>query len=231
MISNSIHRGGGKIISTDPYYYSNVTLLLHMDGGSGTNFIDDGPKNYEITSGGAAMTNFGIFGGSCANTIQGDGSIRLNTYDPVNFGTGDFTFECWFYNIGNNAARPIISSGPNGLLILFVYNSGVDKHVMYFGSYGVFQVQCTVGNVAPYAWYHLAVTRQNNVWRLFINGILDTSVTNSSNLSGTYGLWVAADPAGGYYQFSGYIDELRITKGFSRYNSNFTVPTQAFSPP
>jgi hypothetical protein len=62
---------------------------------------------------------------------------------------------------------------------------------------------------------------------LFINGTLvggPTTVT--TDLTGQYIC------VGGYYNTSflwnGYIQDLRITKGYARYTSNFTAPTAAF---
>jgi hypothetical protein len=39
------------------------------------------------------------------------------------------------------------------------------------------------------------------------------------------------DTEGTASYFSGYIDELRITKGVARYTANFTPPTAAFPNP
>jgi hypothetical protein len=61
--------------------------------------------------------------------------------------------------------------------------------------------------------------------RLFINGVLATSVTDSTN----YGQGIASigGDAANAWSWNGYLDDLRITKGIARYTANFTPPTAA----
>ncbi len=75
---------------------------------------------------------------------------------------------------------------------------------------------------------YIAVTRASGAVKLFVNGTSVASGTgNTANLSGQFIC------IGGYYStaylYNGYIDDLRITKGFARYTANFTAPTSALS--
>lgn len=78
--------------------------------------------------------------------------------------------------------------------------------------------------------HHVALTRTGSVLRLFLNGanIAETTLLTSHT-------WTTAAPAtvcvGGQfntrlatYDLDGYVDNVRITKGVSRYTANFTPP-------
>ena len=64
--------------------------------------------------------------------------------------------------------------------------------------------------------------------RIFVDGVQQgTTQTNSTayNLSVTS---TTIGSQGSSYVMTGYIDDLRITRGYARYTANFTPPTTAF---
>jgi hypothetical protein len=42
-------------------------------------------------------------------------------------------------------------------------------------------------------------------------------------------LWIGHNCTGGGYELNGFMDEIRISKGDSRWTSNFTPPTAPYS--
>ena len=77
-------------------------------------------------------------------------------------------------------------------------------------------------------WYHVAVSRTGSSLQLFVNGVVDAVATNTAALGDSSNVAkIGAEPAASQY-FSGYIDDLRITKGAGRYTANFAPPVAAF---
>ncbi|MNL45546.1 hypothetical protein D3C87_1682020 [compost metagenome] len=70
------------------------------------------------------------------------------------------------------------------------------------------------------------MTRSGDVYRYFIDGVLQATTTASGNMDNGAAISYAIGTRNG--TFKGYIDELRITKGVARYTTNFTVPTLPF---
>lgn len=76
----------------------------------------------------------------------------------------------------------------------------------------------------------MAVTRENGVYRHFINGQIVTSTALAYNLE--YQVNVAGRGlrfGNGFFGFSGIISEYRATIGHARYTSNFTPQSQPFA--
>jgi hypothetical protein len=75
-------------------------------------------------------------------------------------------------------------------------------------------------------WTHIAFVRSGTTLTCFLNGVsVGTTTTASSIGSASAGSYIGSSQSGNYW--FGYIDDLRVTKGYARYTSNFTPPTAA----
>lgn len=76
-------------------------------------------------------------------------------------------------------------------------------------------------------WWAGAVSVQSNLMRVFINGSLAASGTFNPRNTHSSGVKIG-DNRDNVASFSGYIDEVRITRTVARYTSNYTVSPVAF---
>lgn len=210
--------------------YANVSLHLPFNGPAGsTSFFDRSPtpKTVTVTGQVALSAAQSKFNGTSALF---DGSVDyLTLTDNVafEFGAGDFTVELWCYpqaggasfqyligkyGITNNQRSWSLMITDTGALQANLSTNGTSADIAITTSYAMSQNQ----------WHHLALSRQGSSIRLFANGILVGSATNAAALfDGTSPLTIGYTDTSAWY-FSGYIDDLRITKGVARYTSNFT---------
>ena len=211
----------------DPFF-ANVSLLLHMDGTNGSNtFTDSGPNALTVTAVGNAQvsTTQSKYGGA-SGAFDGAGDyLSPSSSTPFNFGTGDFTIEAWIYptSLSTPQFQTILGGGQSN----FIFNcNNQNLEVGLFYSAGI--AITTNSPLSNNTWTHVAVSRSGTSLKLFVNGVLGATATNSTNIS------YASTPRIGsstystnFAYFQGYIDDLRITK-YARYTSNFTPPTSAF---
>lgn len=84
-------------------------------------------------------------------------------------------------------------------------------------------------------WYHLAVVRQNGYIKIYINGILDatSSISDNQNIIDYTNNLVIGNGNGLLLGkgFNGLIEEVRFSKGITRYTSNFTPRTTPYNTP
>jgi hypothetical protein len=202
------------------------------------------------------FTNAGIYDATSKNDLETVGNAQITTaqskwggssmyfdgtsdalYIPANpdfaFGTGDFTVECWIYTSETTAdtfyRRIYMTDGPTGNVsgnfqIALVPTTGYVN--LWDGTLDLIGTS----NVCNGAWHHIAATRSGTILRLFVDGVQQASTTYSVSVSPNSG---KPRPYIGTFNgssgdFNGYIQDMRVTKGYARYTANFTPPTAAF---
>ena len=206
---------------------ANTSLLLNYTNGG---IIDNAMLNDSETMGGAKIsTTQSKFGGS-SMAFDGTGDYLTVPSTPnLAFG-GNFTVETWLYltsaPTGSNAMY--VCDFRNGSTSNFgfgvIASGGNTKPYMFVGS-GPIEVTCAT-SLSLNTWYHIAMVRSGSTVTYYLNGVSDGTMTTSFS-QGATGMTIGARYTGASEYVAGYIDDLRITKGYARYTANFTPPTAA----
>lgn len=211
---------------TDDPYYTNVSLLLHMNGSNNsTTFTDSGPSAATVTASGDAKisTAQSKFGGA-SGAFDGSGDYLSCTLGAI--GANDFTIETWVRMSSFANYRMLYETRTSdGDTAGFVW--GVNASGQLFVYLGGFVI--TTGTLTANTWSHVALTRASGTWRTFVDGALQAGTySNSASFTRT-AVRIGMDWAS-LYGTNGYLDDFRITNGVARYTASFTAPTTALLP-
>ena len=225
--------------TTGDVYFPQTKLLLPFDGANGVQVTSDlSNRNATVAmnanaSISTAQSKFG--GSSCYFDGTGDSVSISDTYWNTAINSGDFTIELWVrftvdeisYFLTNRPSgsgnmgwglQRYASSNLQGQIILWRRDSSGWQYINYS--------QGTRTTISEDTWYHVAVTRNSNTWKLFLNGTVEDTVTNSNSIvASTDGELIIGGDDTTNYDLTGYLDDIRITSGIARYTSNFTAPT------
>lgn len=199
-------------------------------------FLDSSSNNVTITNS-ASQGSFGPFpvttsvydplinGGSAYFNGIGQMLVVSNSSE-YNFGTGDFTIECWvnMKGYGSLYGRTILDTRPNN----------TNGNYWHFSISTAGKLQVVIGNTSTTSqgvnaltsdsqiqlntWTHVACTRSSGTVNLYINGNLD----KTGSLLGIGGASQLLIGSGAYRStapdqyFFGYISDVRIIKGTAR---------------
>jgi hypothetical protein len=193
--------------------------------GTNAGIYDSAMQNNLTTVGDAKIsTTQSKFGGS-SMYFDGTGDyLKVNSNISLALGAGDFTLELWMY------PNATYSGGYAGIVDSRTSADGAG--LIYFGYTGTANqigwkdnnTNVVTGTVTQSAWNHVAVVRSNGTMKLYINGSSVSTGANSTNYSVPFTYIGSSFDS---YAFNGYIDDLRITKGYARYTTTFTPPTSA----
>ena len=211
---------------------TNTSLLLNF---TNAGIYDATSKNDLETVGDAQISNaITPKWGSTSIKFDGTGDYLQAPYQTLSadFGTGQFTIELWVYFSSSvSTTQMFVSSNYNAATGAggWAFLRRGDNNTIVF-TQGANVAYGKTWSPSLNTWYHCAVTRDSsNNLRIFVDGTqvgsTDASVTASIN--GATSLLIGTNQISPF-PLTGYIQDLRITKGYARYTANFTPPTAAF---
>ena len=213
-----------------------VDLLVHADGAPGsTTFVDSSGNNWPLTPTGTVQIG--------SNSRFGGGAISFGASTSVDShivvgGTSDFnipgftpfTIEAWvWFNSDPTAKTRTIASkwgGSDCAWDFFIYQG---TFLFGYTTIGTDFQGVGVTNFAPTdygKWFHLAVAGDATGIRTYINGaVAGTGYRNNPMWQSTNLTEIGNTSDGGSATpFDGYIDELTISLGVSRYTDVGFIP-------
>lgn len=206
---------------------ASTKLLLHNDG-TGASFVDSAitPKTVSATGNVTQATTQYKFGGKSAY-FDGSGDY-LSVPDSAdwNLGSGNFTIDSFIYPVGTIADHGIVGQSSVSCVGFGFFISA--SNIRFCGNNYGFDTYFNY-NFLPNNWYHIALVREGNNVKAYVNGVqAGSTFVYAGSIPDTAAALIIGSNQGTNYFFNGYIDELRLTKGVARWSSNFTPPTAPY---
>lgn len=209
---------------------TNTSLLLNY---TNAGILDNAEMNDLETVGDAQIsTSVKKYGtGSMSFDGSGDGLYRPSS-DLFNFGSGSFTIEFWMYFNSKTGYQTLTSYGYTPIAAtgwLVQTGNGDGKLIFYRTNAGSTTIVASDAGatVNTAQWYHIAIVKNGSTTTIYRDGTSVGSGSDTNTYSVSSGFYVGGGSDSGFnnYYFNGYLDDLRITKGYARYTTNFTPPT------
>jgi len=216
----------------DPQF-NNTTLLLSgnfpTNGAQNNTFLDSSSNAFSITrnptTGPDAPTQ-----GTFSPFSQTGWSVFFNNTDftniyaassaDFNFGSGDFTIECFFNSSNAMSTATFYRLFDTGQLSCFFFSGNI-----YLRNAAANELVTVVAHgLSVGVWYHLAFVRSGTTYSIYRNGSLLTSGTGGTVTSASAPFVIGTNTS--YNQsLSGYVSDFRVTTGQALYTTTFTPAT------
>ena len=227
---------GGTVVRpgyrTDPFA-SNLVLaapLSHRGNGIGFDVhhhIKGSGSAKTLTNQGSIVAdvtrpNFYGRSGSAYLADTNSDKVEFSASDDFNFGTGDFTVECWIFPNSTSANDGSLFVSHNGSTY-FAFN--FDPNNARFNVYlNASAVQVSAPEIEYYQWNHVALVKHSNVVKIYVNGLSIWSYNHSGQVGYAGGSTSSGFPrigGGGSTALTLYMQDLRVYKGVAKYTDTF----------
>jgi hypothetical protein len=215
--------GNGKFVAIAE---SDTTAAYSVNSGvSWTSSLLKASNTFTV-SGNAQLSTAQKQFGSASLYLDGTANTYLSSTASSNFGTTssqDFAIECFVKFSAIGVGQPIFDTRTNSSEVALTLDISGGGLLRLFVN-GVYVI--TGNSTLTTAWTHVAVTRSNGTTSLFVGGVLQSTTYSDTNVYLARPLRIGSYYNGGL--MTGYIDEFRISKDVSRYQSTFTPSSSAF---
>jgi len=220
------------------YDLADTVYMLHGDGTDASTTIIDEAGHSTTTAGNAQIDTAQKKFGTASILFDGTGDYTT-TPDSTDFDLagGDFTIEMWirFSTLVNVFIVGQDEGGGSKDKWIVQWNaaSASAEVIKFFWTVegGSSTTVVSSANAVPSVntWYHLSVVRNGNNWHFFLDGtqVGTTQVQSGTIPDVTFALQVGSQE--GILEHNGWVDELRIIKGFALWTANFTPPASAYT--
>ena len=139
---------------------------------------------------------------------------------------GDYTVELWVQFSDHAGTETLLSyyeDASNAWVLEHIHGTGLNFSA---SSAEITDFNLTGTEIADTLWHHVAVVKGGRLYSMYLDGKLVNAVTSTDvdTLAGTLQI---GDAGGGSKAFQGYMAEIRLTKGMTRYSGNFD-PAQGY---
>ena len=177
-------------------------LILFLDTanqksypGSGTNWTDLSGNGLNATISNNptySTSNNGILTFSAANA----GATSTGTSSLYNFGTGDFSVECWIKTNGSGGFGPVFSLDNNldGTGIIFYATTSTNNFRTWIASSANNSTKIIADNV----WHQLVACRASGTVSKYIDGVLDGTYSAVGSVLTNQNAKIGWNYGGGY---------------------------------
>ena len=216
----------------DPFF-ANVSSLLHFDGSTGsTTFLDQKGNTWTASGNAQISTAQKKFGSSSGLWDGASDYISTAFATAFNISTGDFTLESFVRPVlgGDRNIGSQRDSGAEGWALEVRATGAIWLRAKINGVYSDTKITTATGLVSAGNWYHIALTRNGNLFTIWLDGVSVATLTSAGTLDNNSGapLRIGRSQSSSEDDYSGYMDEFRLTKGVCRYTSTFTPPSAPF---
>lgn len=208
-----------------------ATVKIVSSGSIDSVSIINGGINYSIgeTIVSQKLIKGSSFSAIISNVENTTNYLSIPTHSSLRIESDDFTIETWIYRRRSNIVEGIIGNqnvdNDQGWSLWIDSDDSLKFSIN--GSLQTDKVLFKKNSIKPFRWNHIAVSRESDTIRIYVNGSLIESYTTTDGVVSMENVIIGKVSEN---VFIGLLDDLRLTKNVCRYNKqNYSISNGEFS--